>query len=72
MENIRKISEHVYLFEDFVNIYVIKEGNEAIIIDFGSGNVLNFLTSINITSVDYEIKFIFFNINLSIQVFLKP
>lgn len=47
----RKISSNLFLFEDTCNVYVIKTGKTAVLIDFGDGNVLQHLGSIGIEKV---------------------
>ncbi|HKY56242.1 MAG TPA: MBL fold metallo-hydrolase, partial [Anaerolineales bacterium] len=46
-----RIANHLYLFRDTCNVYVLCSGNEAILIDFGSGNVLDYLTEIGVEHV---------------------
>jgi glyoxylase-like metal-dependent hydrolase (beta-lactamase superfamily II) len=48
-----QIFENIFLFKDSINVYVIKEGNKAILIDFGSGKILNHLSEIGVSRVDY-------------------
>ena len=48
-----KISERVFLFRDTVNVYVIKEGNRCVLIDFGSGRVLDHLDEIGVDEIDW-------------------
>ncbi len=48
-----EIYNNIYLFEDFVNVFVIKDENKAILIDFGSGKVLDFLHEIGIEKIDF-------------------
>ncbi len=48
-----KISENLYLFEDTCNVYVVKEGTRVVLIDFGSGKVLDGLGDLGITQVDW-------------------
>ncbi|MEH7081604.1 MBL fold metallo-hydrolase [Neobacillus drentensis] len=47
----RKISTNLFLFEDTCNVYVIKTGVTAVLIDFGDGNVLQHLSSIGVEKV---------------------
>ncbi|MFX0011556.1 MAG: MBL fold metallo-hydrolase, partial [Candidatus Hermodarchaeota archaeon] len=49
----QEIFENVYQFNDYVNVYVIKNKKEAILIDFGSGDILKYLTEIGVYTVDY-------------------
>ncbi|MHA2269952.1 MAG: MBL fold metallo-hydrolase, partial [Promethearchaeota archaeon] len=48
-----QLFENIFLFEDYVNVYVVKNGNNAILIDFGSGKILDYLPKIGINKVDY-------------------
>ena len=48
-----QISEHLYLFEDTCNVYVLKEGTRALLIDFGSGRVLDHLGNLGVTRVEW-------------------
>lgn len=47
-----EISPNLYVFRDTCNVYVLKDGNRAILIDFGSGHVLNLLGQIGVSRVD--------------------
>ncbi|MGM7723023.1 MBL fold metallo-hydrolase [Metabacillus sp. Hm71] len=47
----RQISTNLYIYKDTCNVYVIKSGRKAILIDFGSGDVLVQLPSIGIAEV---------------------
>ncbi len=47
------IHNNVFLFKDSINVYVIKNGYNAVLIDFGSGRILNFLPEIGIDKIDY-------------------
>jgi glyoxylase-like metal-dependent hydrolase (beta-lactamase superfamily II) len=38
-----RISEHVWRYRDTVNVYLIRHGTDAILIDFGTGDVLDHL-----------------------------
>ena len=49
----KKLFENVYRFDDYVNVYAIKNGKNAILIDFASGNVLNHLSEIGVERVEY-------------------
>ncbi|MFX0070950.1 MAG: MBL fold metallo-hydrolase [Candidatus Hermodarchaeota archaeon] len=48
-----EVCRNIYVFKDAVNVYVIKNDNKAILIDFGSGNILNHLSKIGIDKVEY-------------------
>jgi len=47
-----QISPNLYLLRDTCNVYVLKDGNRALLIDFGSGHVLKLLGQIGVTQVD--------------------
>ncbi len=50
---IRKISENLFLLEDTCNVYLIRDGNRGLIVDFGSGKILDYLQGLGITRVDW-------------------
>lgn len=47
----RQISENVYCVGDTCNVYVIRNGREAVLIDFGAGTVLDELRGIGVEHV---------------------
>jgi glyoxylase-like metal-dependent hydrolase (beta-lactamase superfamily II) len=47
----RKLYENLYLYEDTCHVYVIKNESGAVLIDFGSGSVLEELASIGVDRV---------------------
>ncbi len=47
-----KISDHLYRFEDTCNVYVVIDGCKAVLIDFGSGRVLDHLGDLGVTQID--------------------
>ncbi|RPI94435.1 MAG: MBL fold metallo-hydrolase, partial [Chloroflexi bacterium] len=47
----QKISNHLYLFHDTCNVYVLCSGPEAVLVDFGSGDVLDHLADIGLERV---------------------
>ncbi|MBM3774858.1 MAG: MBL fold metallo-hydrolase, partial [Acidobacteria bacterium] len=49
----RQLSDSLYLFEDTCNVYVIRDGSSAVLIDFGSGKVLDHLRELGISKVDW-------------------
>ena len=49
----RKLSENLWVFEDTCNVYVIREGSSAVLVDFGSGKVLDHLKELGISKVDW-------------------
>ncbi|UVI29513.1 MBL fold metallo-hydrolase [Paenibacillus spongiae] len=46
-----QLSEHLYQYEDTCHVYVIRNGSEAVLIDFGSGAVLEELQAIGVNKV---------------------
>ncbi len=53
METIQKISEHLYRFSDTCNVYAIKDGETALLIDAGSGALLDRLSEIGCRQVEW-------------------
>jgi len=47
-----RISPNLYWLRDTCNVYVLKDGDRALLIDFGSGHVLKLLGQIGVTRVD--------------------
>ncbi|MFB3921961.1 MAG: MBL fold metallo-hydrolase [Terriglobia bacterium] len=47
-----QLSPHLYVLRDTCNVYVLKDGERALLIDFGSGHVLKLLGEIGVTKVD--------------------
>ena len=47
-----QISPNLYLLRDTCNVYVLKNGDRAWLIDFGSGHVLKLLGQIGVTKVE--------------------
>jgi len=47
-----EISSNLYVLRDTCNVYVLKDGKRALLIDFGSGHVLNLLGQIGVAKVD--------------------
>lgn len=47
-----QISTNLYLLRDTCNVYVLKHGDRALLIDFGSGHVLGLLGQIGVTRVE--------------------
>ena len=48
---LKKILPHLYVYQDTCNVYIIVHHHEAVLIDFGSGAVLEQLAGLCITSV---------------------
>ncbi len=47
-----RFSENIYRYEDCCNVYVVKNGERAVLVDFGSGEVLRRLAEIGVAGVD--------------------
>ena len=54
-DNFTKITEHLYKFCDTCNVYIIKDGDRGILIDAGSGKVLDYLDKIGISHIDWVV-----------------
>ncbi|MCC6442669.1 MAG: MBL fold metallo-hydrolase [Armatimonadetes bacterium] len=48
-----KLSEHLYLFPDICNVYAVKDGSRAVLVDFGTGKALEHLDTIGVSSVEW-------------------
>jgi len=48
---VRQLSESLYLHRDTCNVYVIRNGREAVLADFGDGSVLDALAAIGVDRV---------------------
>lgn len=49
----RKISENLFVLEDTCNVYVVRNGRNAVLVDFGSGAILQHLNDLGISNVDW-------------------
>ncbi|MCE5270072.1 MBL fold metallo-hydrolase [bacterium] len=47
-----RLSDNLYRYDDCCNVYVLKNGARAVLVDFGSGAVLGKLAGIGVTGVD--------------------
>ncbi|MCL2362599.1 MAG: MBL fold metallo-hydrolase [Defluviitaleaceae bacterium] len=47
----KKLAKDLYVFHDSCNVYVIKNGNNVVLIDFGTGGVLEHLQDVNIAAI---------------------
>src|SRR5688572_8704077 len=45
------VLDNVFLFEDTCNVYVIRNGREAVLVDFGNGDALDHLGEIGVERV---------------------
>ncbi|HEV2087446.1 MAG TPA: MBL fold metallo-hydrolase, partial [Cryptosporangiaceae bacterium] len=48
-----QLSQNLYLFTDTCNVYVLRHGDEATLIDFGTGDVLDHLERVGIRNVTH-------------------
>lgn len=49
----RKLSENLWVYEDTCSVYVVREGSSCVLIDFGSGKVLDHLRGLGINKVEW-------------------
>jgi glyoxylase-like metal-dependent hydrolase (beta-lactamase superfamily II) len=49
----QRISDNLFVLADTCNVYVIREGDRCVLIDFGSGRILRHLADLGITNVDW-------------------
>ncbi|MCS7313870.1 MAG: MBL fold metallo-hydrolase [Bryobacterales bacterium] len=49
----RKLSDNLYLFEDTCNVYVVRDGSACVLVDFGSGKILDYLGELGVRRVDW-------------------
>lgn len=49
---LKRISPNLYVYEDCVNVYIVKSGGRAALINLGTGDVLKALSRIGVTQVD--------------------
>ncbi|MBI3665329.1 MAG: MBL fold metallo-hydrolase, partial [Acidobacteria bacterium] len=50
---VEKISDNLYRLEDTCNVYLLRDGSRAVLIDFGSGKILDYLPQLGVTRVDW-------------------
>ncbi len=49
----RKLSENLFVFEDTCNVYLIRQDDSAVVIDFGSGKILDHLADLGVRKIDW-------------------
>ncbi len=49
----RRISAYLFVLEDTCNVYLIKSGTSGLLIDFGSGAILDHLSDLGVSSIDW-------------------
>jgi glyoxylase-like metal-dependent hydrolase (beta-lactamase superfamily II) len=48
-----KLSDNLFLLEDTCNVYLIRNGNCGLLIDFGSGAILEHLSELGVSKIDW-------------------
>lgn len=51
-QKLELIGQGIYRLQDTCNVYILKDGAHAVIIDFGSGDILNYLGEIEVSKID--------------------
>ena len=51
--SLRKLSENLMMFEDTCNVYVVRRGSSTLLIDFGSGKVLDLLRDAGLSKPEW-------------------
>ena len=49
----RKLTDSLWVFEDTCHVYIVRDGANCVLIDFGSGKVLDHLQDLGISKVDW-------------------
>ncbi len=49
----RQLSPNLYLIEDTCNVYLVKDGSRGLLIDFGSGRMLELAAGLGVTRLDW-------------------
>jgi glyoxylase-like metal-dependent hydrolase (beta-lactamase superfamily II) len=50
---LERLSDNLYLFRDTCNVFLLKNGDRALLVDFGSGAVLDHLGEAGVTKVEW-------------------
>ncbi len=50
--SLKRLSEHLYVLDDTCNVYVIKSGDRALLVGFGSGDILKRLPEVGVSRVE--------------------
>ena len=48
-----KLTENLYRFDDTCSVYVVRDGSSCVLVDFGSGKILDHLAGLGISRVDW-------------------
>ena len=49
----QKLSENLFVLEDTCNVYLIRKNGRGLLIDFGSGRILDFVPELGVSHVDW-------------------
>jgi glyoxylase-like metal-dependent hydrolase (beta-lactamase superfamily II) len=49
----RRISENLFILQDTCNVYLIRDGHRGVLIDFGSGRILDHLASLGVSQIEW-------------------
>ncbi len=52
-DGVRRISENLFLLDDTCNVYLVRDGSHGLLVDFGSGKILDHLPGLGVTQVDW-------------------
>ena len=50
---LRQLSEHLFVFQDTCNVYLVKDGEAGLLIDAGSGSVAEVVAGAGVTSLEW-------------------
>jgi glyoxylase-like metal-dependent hydrolase (beta-lactamase superfamily II) len=50
---VTRLSENLFLIADTCNVYLFRDGSHGVLIDFGSGKILDHLSELGISQIDY-------------------
>jgi glyoxylase-like metal-dependent hydrolase (beta-lactamase superfamily II) len=51
--DVRRLSENLFLLEDTCNVYLVRDGDRGLLVDFGSGKILDSLPGLGVTGIDW-------------------
>jgi glyoxylase-like metal-dependent hydrolase (beta-lactamase superfamily II) len=49
---LEQLSDNLYLLRDCCNVYLVRDGDKALLIDFGSGKILDHLAKLGVSGID--------------------
>jgi glyoxylase-like metal-dependent hydrolase (beta-lactamase superfamily II) len=50
---LKQLSPSLYMLEDTCNVYLVRDGSRAILVDFGSGKILDHLQGVGVAGIDW-------------------